>query len=92
MWENLTTDERAALIKNLAKGKAKLTGVVAGGKVIYEITTIDNHVYQLEIDVTDKHDVGETATFLPEYKHAIFLMRWFRRALHENTTDLIKLK
>lgn len=62
----------------------------AGGITVYNITSTDNHVYQFEIDLSDKHDVGETASFLPHYDRAIILMRWIRRSIKEDT--IIKLK
>lgn len=43
---------------------------------------------QIEIDLSDKHDVGETAAFKPVEK-GLILMRWIRKA-NENET-LIKI-
>lgn len=77
-------------LKNLVKGAADLVCMNAGGIVVYNITSTDNHVYQFEIDLSDKHDVGETASFLPHYDRAIILMRWIRRSIKEDT--IIKLK
>ena len=68
-------------IKPIVKGIAKLQYIMAGG--------IDGNKYQLEIDLSDKHDVGETAAFKPTEK-GVLLMRWIRRA-NENDT-LIKIK
>lgn len=62
----------------------------AGGITVYNITSTDNHVYQFEIDLSDKHDVVETASFLQYYDRAIILMRWIRRSIKEDT--IIKLK
>ena len=42
-----------------------------------------------EIDLSDKRDVGETATFLAHYDKAITLMRWIRKAIENDT--LIKI-
>ena len=42
----------------------------------------------IEIDLSDKHDVGETAAFKPVEK-GLILMRWIRKA-NENET-LIKI-
>jgi hypothetical protein len=39
----------------------------------------------LEIDLSDKHDVGETASFLPHYDKSLILMRWIRRAIENET-------
>lgn len=76
-------------IKPLLKGTAELQGVMAGGVVIYKIMATDGHEYQLDIDVSNKQDVGETAIFNRNEK-PMFLMRWIRKA---NETDtLIKLK
>lgn len=77
-------------LKNLVKGAAYLVCMNAGGITVYNITSTDNHVYQFEIDLSDKHDVGETASFLPHYDRAIILMRWIRRSIKEDT--IIKLK
>ena len=45
--------------------------------------------YQLQINLADKHDVGETATFQTHYDKAIILMRWIRRAIEKE--ELIQL-
>lgn len=76
-------------IKPLVKGVAELQGVIAGGIAIYKITATDGHEYQLDIDVSNKQDVGETATFNRNEK-AMFLMRWIRKA--NKIDNLIKLK
>lgn len=78
------------LIKSLAKGSADIDCVKAGGIAVYNITADDNSVFQLEIDMTDTHDVGATSTFMRHYDRAIPLMRWFRRACENGT--LIKIK
>ena len=76
-------------IKPLVKGIAQLQYVMSGGIAVYHIVSIDNKKYQLEIDLSDKKDVGETAAFKPTEK-AILLMRWIRKA-NENDT-LIEIK
>ena len=76
-------------IKPLVKGIAQLQYIMAGGIAVYQITSIDNRNFQLEIDLSDKHDVGETAAFKPVEK-ALLLMRWVRKA-NENDT-LIEIK
>lgn len=76
-------------IKPLVKGIAELQGVMAGGIAIYKIIATDGHEYQLDIDVSNKQDVGETATFNRNEK-GVFLMRWIRKA--NKTDNLIKLK
>ena len=59
------------------------------GMNLIHIFDVDGNKYQLEIDLSDKHDVGETAAFKPTEK-GVLLMRWIRRA-NENDT-LIKIK
>ena len=76
-------------LKSLVKGSADIDCMKAGGIAVYKITADDNSVFQLEIDLSDKHAVGETATFLPHYDKAMILMRWIRRAIDNNT--IIKL-
>lgn len=72
-------------IKPLIKGKAEAICVKSGGIIVYKINAIDGKTYILEIDVSDKHDVGEDATFMLEYNNPIYLMRWIRRANENNT-------
>ena len=76
-------------IKPLVKGIAQLQYVMSGGIAVYHIIATDETKYQLEIDLSDKHDVGATAAFKPTEK-ALLLMRWIRKA-NENDT-LIKIK
>lgn len=71
-------------IKPIVKGTANLQYVMSGGIAIYHINAVDGKKYQLEIDLSDKHDVGETAAFHPTEK-ALLLMRWIRKA-NENDT------
>ena len=49
-------------IKPLVKGIAKLQYVMSGGIAVYHIIATDETKYQLEIDLSDKHDVGERQT------------------------------
>lgn len=77
-------------IKNLVKGSASLINVKAGGICQYLIKSVDGSEYLLDIDVSDKHDVGDTCEFAIEYDKALFLMRWIRRA-NENDS-LIRLR
>lgn len=76
-------------IKPLVKGIAQLQYIMGGGIAVYHILSTDDKKYQLEIDMSDKHDVGETAAFHPTEK-ALLLMRWIRKA-NENDT-LIEIK
>ena len=46
-------------IKNLVKGSASLINVKAGGICQYLIKSVDGSEYLLDIDVSDKHDVGD---------------------------------
>ena len=76
-------------IKPIVKGIAELQYIMSGGIAVYHIISVDEKKYQLEIDLSDKHDVGETAAFHPTEK-ALLLMRWIRKA-NENDT-LIEIK
>jgi hypothetical protein len=75
-------------IKPIVKGIAQLQYIMSGGVAAYHLNAVDGHIYQIEIDLSDKHDVGETAAFKPTEK-ALLLMRWIRKA-NENDT-LIKI-
>lgn len=77
-------------LKSLVKGSADIDCMRSGGIAVYNITADDNSVFQIEIDLSDKHDVGETATFMPHYDKALTLMRWIRRSIEKNT--IIKIK
>lgn len=72
-------------IKPLVKGIAQLQYVMGGGIAVYHILSTDNRKFQLEINLSDKHDVGETAAFHPTEK-ALLLMRWIRKA---NENDIL---
>ena len=76
-------------IKPLVKGIAQIQSVQSGGIVVYKITATDESEYLLEIDLSNKADVGATATFNATEK-SLILMRWIRKA-NENDT-LIKIK
>ena len=76
-------------IKPLVKGIAQLQYVLAGGVAVYKIIATDNTEYQLEIDVSNKTDVGESASFNVTEK-ALLLMRLIRKANEDDT--LIKIK
>ena len=70
-------------LKTIVKGRADLDCVKSGGIAVYHITVEDGTVYSLDINLSDKHDVGETATFMSHYDKSVILMRWIRRA-YEN--------
>ena len=67
-------------LKTIVKGRVDLDCVKSGGIAVYHITVEDGTVYSLDIDLSDKHDVGETATFMSHYDKSVILMRWIRRA------------
>ena len=76
-------------LKEIVKGSARLSCIKSGGVAEYIITSINNKKYMVEIDLSDKKDCGESATFMPEYDKAIVLMRWIRKAIEKN--ELIEL-
>lgn len=76
-------------IKPLVKGIAQLQYIMSGGIAVYHIIAVDGKKYQLEINLSNKNDVGETAAFKPTEK-GLLLMRWIRKA-NENDT-LIEIK
>lgn len=72
-------------LKNIVKGSAKLLFIKSGGIAVYERNSIDGKKYQIEIDLSDKNDVGETAIFETEYVKSLMLMRWIRRSIENGT-------
>ena len=72
-------------LKNIVKGSAKLLFIKYGGIAVYELNSIDGKKYQIEIDLSDKNDVGETAIFETEYVKSLMLMRWIRRSIENGT-------
>lgn len=76
-------------IKDIVKGPADLTCVLGGGIAVYELTDINGNKFQLKIDLSDKNDVGATATFQLHYDKSLILMRWIRRAIEAG--ELIKI-
>lgn len=77
-------------IKDIVKGKAELECIKSGGIAVYKLTDINGNEYMIDIDLSDKHDVGESAIFEVKYDKAITLMRWIRRAIDENTIICLK--
>jgi hypothetical protein len=71
-------------LKEIVQGTADLSCVLSGGIAVYILTDINGKKYQIEIDLSDRHDVGETATFALHYDKAIYLMRWIRRAMEHD--------
>ena len=76
-------------IKPLVKGIAQLQYIMSGGIAVYHIIAVDGKKYQLEINLSNKSDVGETAAFKPTEK-ALLLMRWIRRANEQD--ELIEVR
>lgn len=79
-------------LKDIVKGTADLDCVMSGGIAVYILTSESNKCYQLEIDMTDKHDVGETASFRSHYPSALMLMRWIRRSIDNDTLIELPMK
>ena len=77
-------------LKDIVKGTATLDRMLSGGIAVYIIESINGNKYQLEIDLSDKNDVGATSAFDIKYDRATILMRWIRRALDNGT--LIELR
>lgn len=76
-------------LTQIVKGNARLDCIRTGGIAEYVITSINGKKYLVEIDLSNKIDCGESATFQPYYEKAIILMRWIRRAMEND--DLIEL-
>lgn len=76
-------------LKTIVKGQADLNCVRSGGIAVYYITVEDGTVYSLDIDLSDRHDVGETATFMAHYDKSIILMRWIRRAIDNDELYIV---
>ena len=76
-------------LKQIVKGSAKLDCIKSGGVAEYIITSETGKRYMVEIDLSDKVDCGESASFMPVYERAIILMRWIRRAMENG--NLIEL-
>ena len=75
-------------LKDIVTGSADLSHMKAGGIAVYHVTDIHGNKYQVEIDLSDKHDVGDSATFEVHYDKAMILMRWIRRAYESG--ELVK--
>ena len=76
-------------LTQIVKGTAKLDCIRSGGIAEYIITSCNGKRYLVEIDLSNKVDCGESATFMPNYDRAIILMRWIRRAMDKG--DLMEL-
>jgi hypothetical protein len=75
-------------LTNIVRGTSAQLVHVCNGKVIYQIAT-PRHLYQLEIDSTEKE--WECTYLTPSFK-AITLMRWIRKGLETGDGTFIKLK
>ncbi len=75
-------------LNQIVKGRANLNCVKSGGVAEYTITSETGKKYILNIDLTDKVDCGDSASFLPSEK-AIMFMRWIRRAMEKG--ELIEI-
>ena len=75
-------------LTEIVKGNMASLVHVCNGVVIYQIQT-QQHLYQLEIDSTQKE--WETTYLIPEFK-AITLMRWIRKGIETGDGSFIKLK
>ena len=68
-------------LTQIVKGTAKLDCIRTGGIAEYIITSCNGKRYLVEIDLSNKVDCGESASFMPYYEKAIILMTWIRRAM-----------
>jgi hypothetical protein len=75
-------------LTRIVKGTTAHLVHVCNGKVIYQIPA-GEHLYQLEIDSTEKE--WETTYLTPSFK-SITLMRWIRKGLEQQDGTFIKLK
>ena len=76
-------------LKQMVKGTARLDCIRSGGIAEYVITSESGKHYQIEIDLSNKVDCGESASFMPYYEKAIILMRWIRRSMDNG--DIIEM-
>ena len=70
-------------LKDIVKGTATMDCVRSGGIAEYIITSCNGKRYMLEIDLSNRVDCGDSATFNVHYPKAIILMRWIRRAMEK---------
>lgn len=57
---------------------------------VYDLCSESGKRYQVNIDLSDKHDVSDTAVFSGHYDKALTLMRWIRRVIDNNQLYVIK--
>lgn len=77
-------------LKDIVKGSATLNCMLSGGIAVYDLCSESGKRYQVNIDLSDKHDVGDTAIFQTHYDKALTLMRWIRRAIDNDKLYIIK--
>lgn len=77
-------------LKDIVKGSATLNCMLSGGIAVYDLCSESGKIYQVNIDLSDKHDVGDTAIFQPHYDKALILMRWIRKAIDNDKLYIIK--
>lgn len=86
---NINNMTKMETLKDIVKGTAKLDCVRSGGIAEYIITSCNGKRYLIEIDLSNRYDCGDSASFMPYYDKAIILMRWIRRAMEKG--DLMAL-
>lgn len=57
---------------------------------VYDLCSKSGKRYQVNIDLSDKYDVSDTAVFQTHYDKALTLMRWIRRAIDNDKLYIIK--
>ena len=77
-------------LKDIVKGSATLNCMLSGGIAVYDLCSESGKRYQINIDLSDKYDVGDTAVFHTHYDKALTLMRWIRRAIDNDKLYIIK--
>jgi hypothetical protein len=72
-------------LKDIVQGSADLLYVRSGGIAIYKLTSLSGKTYRIDIDLSNKNDVGDSARFELHYDKAIILMRWIRKEIENGT-------
>ena len=57
---------------------------------VYDLCSESGKRYQVNIDLSDKYDVSDTAVFQTHYDKALTLMRWIRKVINNNQLYVIK--
>ena len=59
-------------LKDIVKGSATLNCMLSGGIAVYDLCSESGKRYQVNIDLSDKHDVSDTAVFqITTIKHLL---------------------